>query len=55
MSSGNHLVHPNGGVHVQTPHRSGRRDFVKGVAALARAAGLSVYDMRSLLRNRRPR
>jgi hypothetical protein len=44
MSSGNHLVHPNDAI--QTQHW-GRRDFVKGLAALAGAAGLSAYDMRS--------
>jgi len=42
MSSGNHLVH-----HTQTGQQWRRRDFVKSVAALAGAAGLSAYDMRS--------
>ena len=46
MNSGNHLVDPNGSIHAQTPHHCGRRDFVKSVAALAGAAGLSAYDMR---------
>jgi NitT/TauT family transport system substrate-binding protein len=44
MSSGNHLVHPIEG---QTGQHWGRRDFVKGVAALAGAAGVSAYDTRS--------
>jgi NitT/TauT family transport system substrate-binding protein len=46
MSSGNHLVRPTGNIEVHTPYHWGRRDFVKGVAALAGAAGLSGY-MRS--------
>src|SRR5215813_501600 len=47
MSSGNHLVHPNGAIQAETAHHWGRRDFVKGVAALAGAAELSAYGMRS--------
>ena len=45
MRSGNHLFTPNSGT--QAPRHWERRDFVKGVAALAGAAGLSAYDMRS--------
>jgi hypothetical protein len=45
MGSGNHLFDPNSGI--QAPRHWVRRDFVKGVAALAGAAGLSAYDMRS--------
>ena len=47
MSSGNHLVHPNGAIQAETAHHWGRRDFVKGVAALAGAAELSAHGMRS--------
>jgi len=47
MSSGNRLVDSNSGIQARTPHHWGRRDFVKSVAALAGAAGLSAYDMRS--------
>jgi len=47
MTSGNLVVNPNTAIQTQTPHHWKRRDFVKGVAALAGAAGLSVYDMRS--------
>src|SRR5215813_10572690 len=46
MSSGNHLVHPNGAIRAQTAHHWGRRDFVKGVASLAGVAGLCAYDIR---------
>ena len=46
MSSGNRFVHPNGGIQAQTRHHWGRRHFVKGVVALAGAAGLSAVDMR---------
>ena len=45
MGSGSHLFDPNS--NPQTAHHWQRRDFVKGVAALAGAAGLSAYDMRS--------
>ena len=45
MGSGNHLFDPNS--NPQTAHHWQRRDFVKGVAALAGAAGLCAYDMRS--------
>ena len=45
--SGNRLVDPISGAQVQAPHHLDRRDFVKGVAALAGAAGLSAYDMGS--------
>src|SRR6476469_9975924 len=45
MGSGNHLFDPNS--NPQTAHYWQRRDFVKSVAALAGAAGLSAYDMRS--------
>src|SRR4051794_9376381 len=47
MSTGTHFVHPNGRNGVQTADHWGRREFVKGIAALAGAAGLSAYDMRS--------
>jgi len=45
MGGGKHLVQSNGGI--QAPQHWGRRHFVKGVAALAGAAGLSAYDIRS--------
>jgi NitT/TauT family transport system substrate-binding protein len=45
MSRGNHPLDPNR--HAQTLRHWERRDFVKSVAALAGAAGLSTYDMRS--------
>jgi hypothetical protein len=44
MGSGNHLFDPNS--NLQTAHHWQRRDFVKCVAALVGAAGLSTYDMR---------
>src|SRR5262249_40217566 len=48
MGSGSHLVHRNGGSQaLLTPHHWGRRDFMKGMAALAGTAGLCAYDMRS--------
>src|SRR5689334_21579862 len=47
MVRSNHLVHPNGAIQMQTAHSWGRRDFVKGIAALAGAAGLSAYDIGS--------
>jgi len=47
MNSVNRLNDPTRGMEVQTPHHCGRRDFVKGVAALAGAAGLSAFDARS--------
>jgi NitT/TauT family transport system substrate-binding protein len=47
MGSGNRLFDPNSGMQAQTPRNWERRDFVKGVAALAGASGLSAYDMRS--------
>ena len=47
MSSGNRLFDPNSGMHAQAPHHWNRRDFVKGVAALAGTAGISVYDMKT--------
>ena len=47
MGSGNNPVHPNGAMPAPTPYLWERRDFVKGFAALADAAGLSAYDMRS--------
>src|SRR6478752_5519632 len=46
MSSGNHLSHLNGVTQAQTPHHWRRREFVKGIAALAAAEGLSAYDTR---------
>src|SRR5262245_55547779 len=47
MGSGNRLVDPNSGMQVHAHYHWERRDFVKGVAALPAAAGLSAYDMRS--------
>ena len=47
MSSGNHFLHLMGSSQLQTARHWRRRDFVKGVAALAGAAGLAAYDMRS--------
>ena len=47
MGSGNHLFNPNNGMHVHSSRHWDRRDFVKGVAALAGAVGLTDYDMRS--------
>ena len=47
MGSGKHLADPRNGMQAHTDHQWGRRHFVKGVAALAGAAGLSAYDMRS--------
>src|SRR5215813_5007742 len=43
MGSGNPLVDPISGVQAQPPYHWGRRDFVKGLAVLTGAAGLSVY------------
>jgi NitT/TauT family transport system substrate-binding protein len=47
MSSGNHLIGLKSGIQAQTADHWGRRNFVKGMAALAGAAALSAYDMRS--------
>jgi NitT/TauT family transport system substrate-binding protein len=46
MGSRNRLGDPISAMQGQTDHHWERRDFVKGVAALAGAAGLSAYDMR---------
>jgi NitT/TauT family transport system substrate-binding protein len=46
MGSGNRLFDQNNGIQAQTRRHWKRRDFVKGVAALAGAAGLSAYDIR---------
>jgi NitT/TauT family transport system substrate-binding protein len=46
MGSDNNLFHSNSSTRLHTPRHWERRDFVKGVAALGGAAGLSGY-MRS--------
>jgi NitT/TauT family transport system substrate-binding protein len=46
MSSGHHLIHSISRIQAQTADHCGRRAFVKGMAALAGAAGLSAYDMK---------
>ena len=47
MSSGNDLIYPSHDAQPRTNQHWERREFVKGMAALAGAAGLFAYDMRS--------